>query len=93
MRGRARGDRLFEEVFRRHGGLCAYCGGRTRRLRAGLHAAPDRATLDHVVPRSRGGRLDAGNLVLACLACNNERGTLDAEEFRRRKAAGPGETP
>lgn len=87
---RARRVRLFEEVFRRDGGLCAYCGTRTRRLRAGLHGAGDRATLDHVVPRSQGGPLTAENLVLACLACNTERGTTDAEAFRRRKAAGPG---
>lgn len=87
---RDRAKRLFDLVFERHGGLCAYCGRPTRRPRAGLHGAPDRATLDHVVPRSEGGPLTARNLVLACLACNGERGTLDAEEFRRRKAAGPG---
>jgi 5-methylcytosine-specific restriction endonuclease McrA len=49
---------------------------------------PDLATLDHVVPRSFGGPLSRDNLVLACSACNNERGTMAADAFRALKAAG-----
>jgi hypothetical protein len=33
-----------------------------------------------------GGPLNPANLVLACQACNNERGVMDAEEFRALKA-------
>lgn len=40
------------------------------------------ATLDHVVPISRGGsKTDRGNMVACCAACNNEKGDriLDVE--------------
>jgi 5-methylcytosine-specific restriction endonuclease McrA len=80
---------LFEAIFRRDGGRCAYCGVPVRRLRKGLSRAGDLATLDHVRPRSQGGRLEEGNLVLACRACNNARGTLDAEAFRAAVRGGP----
>jgi 5-methylcytosine-specific restriction endonuclease McrA len=49
---------------------------------------PDLATLDHVVPKSIGGPLSRDNLVLACSACNNARGTMEADAFRALKTAG-----
>ncbi|WAB80380.1 HNH endonuclease [Microcella daejeonensis] len=45
-------------VLRRDGNRCAYCDG---------HAS----TIDHVMPRSRGGRDSWENLVACCLRCNN----------------------
>ena len=74
--------KLFETIFARDGGRCVYCGVETHRLAKGLSRSPALATLDHVLPRSQGGPLTPGNLVLACQACNNRRGTMDAEEFR-----------
>jgi 5-methylcytosine-specific restriction endonuclease McrA len=40
---------------------CAYCEGRA-------------STVDHVVPRSRGGRHEWANVVAACSRCNNRKG-------------------
>ncbi|HYL68396.1 MAG TPA: HNH endonuclease [Candidatus Limnocylindria bacterium] len=37
-------------------------------------------TLDHVVPRSRGGRSSWENLVACCYACNNRKGDRTPEE-------------
>jgi 5-methylcytosine-specific restriction endonuclease McrA len=37
-------------------------------------------TLDHVVPRSRGGRTDWDNLVACCHPCNNRKGDRLPEE-------------
>ncbi|HXR64532.1 MAG TPA: HNH endonuclease [Ktedonobacteraceae bacterium] len=42
---------------------CQYCGKRTREL-----------TLDHVIPRSRGGQSTWENLVASCRACNGKKG-------------------
>ncbi len=36
--------------------------------------ADDFATIDHVIPSSKGGSNDETNLVLACSDCNNEKG-------------------
>ncbi len=88
---RAQSKRLFEAIYTRDGGRCVYCGTSTRRTRSGLHRAANRATLDHVIPKALGGPLTCENLVLACQACNNERGTLEAEAFRESKATTTGE--
>jgi 5-methylcytosine-specific restriction endonuclease McrA len=48
-------------VLRRDGHRCAYCG-------------KSATTIDHVHPRSRGGRDTWENLVACCLACNNRKG-------------------
>lgn len=40
--------------------MCAYCGGRAE-------------TVDHIVPRSRGGTLTWDNAVAACLRCNHRK--------------------
>lgn len=46
-----------------------------KRLAIYLHdAAPADITLDHVVPRSRGGSNEASNLFTACRSCNSARG-------------------
>ncbi|MDR5699725.1 HNH endonuclease [Agromyces aerolatus] len=48
-------------VLRRDEHRCAYC-------------AASAATIDHVLPRSRGGRDTWENLVACCLRCNNVKG-------------------
>lgn len=47
-------------VLRRDGRRCAYCGKRAD-------------TIDHVVPRSRGGNHAWDNCVAACRACNSRK--------------------
>ena len=51
------------EVFRRDGYICQYCGQDGKGL-----------TLDHVVPRHRGGRHVWENVVSACKRCNRRKG-------------------
>lgn len=55
-------------VLRRDGNRCQYCGHR------------ERLTLDHVVPRSRGGPDAWDNLVAACVPCNNRKGNRTPDE-------------
>ena len=57
-------------VLRRDGHRCAYCD------------AAERLTIDHVVPKSRGGRDTWENLVAACTPCNNRKGNRTPEEAR-----------
>ncbi|GAB7045751.1 HNH endonuclease [Catenuloplanes indicus] len=56
-------------VLVRDGRRCAYCGG---------HAS----TIDHVMPRSRGGRNAWSNTVAACGACNQRKGDRTPAEAR-----------
>lgn len=66
-------------LFRRDGGECQYCGSRKQ------------LTIDHVVPRSKGGKTNWMNLITACHRCNVNKGdktpeqaglTLRTEPFR-----------
>jgi 5-methylcytosine-specific restriction endonuclease McrA len=52
---------------------CQYCGERKGALEL---------TLDHILPRSRGGDNTQLNLVTACLACNNRKADRTPEEAR-----------
>ncbi len=53
---------------------CSYCG---------CDVDLSNSSLDHVVPRSKGGSNARSNLVLSCVACNQRKGNMDADEFRR----------
>jgi 5-methylcytosine-specific restriction endonuclease McrA len=55
-------------VLRRDAHRCAYCG----------KAA---STIDHVMPRSRGGKDTWENLVACCLRCNNVKGDRTPQEM------------
>lgn len=59
------------EVFARDGERCQYCGQRGGQL-----------TLDHVVPKHRGGEHAWENLVTACRACNHRKGGRTPQEAR-----------
>ncbi len=48
-------------VLIRDGGRCGYCGGAA-------------TTVDHILPRSRGGRNTWANTVAACDGCNQRKG-------------------
>ncbi|MFQ6057607.1 MAG: HNH endonuclease [Anaerolineae bacterium] len=62
-----------KEVFRRDNYTCQYCGRQTKDL-----------TLDHVVPRRRGGAHTWENLVSACRICNRRKGGKTLEEAHMR---------
>jgi 5-methylcytosine-specific restriction endonuclease McrA len=50
------------EIFNRDRHICQYCGQKARQL-----------TLDHVIPRYRGGQHIWENVVSACVACNRRK--------------------
>lgn len=66
------------EVFARDKHTCQYCGHVTHDL-----------TLDHVVPRHRGGAHSWDNLVAACKTCNHRKGGKLPDEARMRLMRAP----
>lgn len=60
-------------IFLRDQYTCQYCGTR-----------PHALTLDHVQPKSRGGRNTWENLVTACAICNHRKGGRTLHEARMR---------
>jgi 5-methylcytosine-specific restriction endonuclease McrA len=57
-----------QNVFKRDSHQCQYCGNRKE------------LTLDHVLPKSRGGQTTWQNLVAACKRCNSLKGDKTPEE-------------
>ena len=58
-------------VFYRDKFTCQYCGTETRSL-----------TLDHIIPRSRGGPHNWENVVSACIPCNHMKAGATPREAR-----------
>ena len=61
------------EIFARDRHTCQYCGRMAHDL-----------TLDHILPRHRGGSHSWENLVAACKPCNHRKGGRTPEEARLR---------
>jgi len=71
-------------VLARDGWICQYCGTE----KPGL-------TVDHVIPRSRGGESVWENIVASCAACNRRKGNRMPHEIRmhpRKRPRPPGPT-
>lgn len=58
-----------KSIFTRDGYRCAYCGASNAPL-----------TIDHIVPRVRGGTNEWENLVCCCTHCNNLKGDRTLED-------------
>jgi hypothetical protein len=78
----------LEEIFYRQKGLCYWC--RCPMYLDGI--GPRSATREHLIPQAHGGkkfvkkdRKLVRNIVAACRQCNSERGTIDADAFRKLK--------
>jgi len=59
---------------------CQYCG---------VKGTQFELTLDHILPRSRGGRDEAENLCAACKPCNQRKGMRTPDEARMPLLATP----
>jgi 5-methylcytosine-specific restriction endonuclease McrA len=53
-----------ENIFKRDSYTCQYCG------------SPKDLTMDHVIPKSRGGKTTWDNLITACKRCNAKKGDV-----------------
>ena len=58
-------------IIKRDQGVCQYCENK-------LYG--DEITIDHILPKSRGGKTSYLNCVVACHSCNNSKGDLTPEE-------------
>ncbi len=60
-----------KNILRRDGFKCAYCGRSDLPL-----------TIDHIVPKAKGGNDSWENLICACTLCNNHKGDRTPREAR-----------
>jgi 5-methylcytosine-specific restriction endonuclease McrA len=57
-------------LYKRDNNECAYCGSKKE------------LTIDHIIPKSRGGKNTWNNLITCCLPCNLRKGDKTPEEAR-----------
>jgi 5-methylcytosine-specific restriction endonuclease McrA len=67
-----------KNVYLRDNHTCQYCGKNGGTL-----------TIDHVVPKSRGGEDNWGNMVACCARCNNRKGDRLPEEAGMKLIGAP----
>ena len=60
-----------ENVLARDNSKCQYCGTTVERYKS---------TYDHVVPRAQGGKTIWENVVIACMDCNQKKGSKTPEQ-------------
>jgi 5-methylcytosine-specific restriction endonuclease McrA len=70
-RPRPQGRLTRRDIFLRDNFTCQYCHRQTKDL-----------TLDHVMPRHRGGSHEWDNVVAACKSCNHRKAGRTPEEAR-----------
>jgi 5-methylcytosine-specific restriction endonuclease McrA len=59
-----------QRLYKRDNNECAYCGSKKE------------LTIDHIIPKSRGGKNSWGNLITCCLPCNLKKGDKTPDEAR-----------
>jgi hypothetical protein len=64
------------DIWERDGERCVWCS---------VAAWPRDRTVEHLLPRSRGGRDGAHNLLPACRACNRARRSQAAAAYARQR--------
>lgn len=54
---------------------CQYCGE---------HLTIKTATVDHIIPRCKGGKTDWHNVVLSCYSCNTSKGDMPVQLYLQK---------
>lgn len=69
-----------KKVYERDGFACVYCGRKDGEYTPVESASDGELSIDHVIPKTRGGSNEISNLVTACMPCNNHKNNRTPEE-------------
>jgi 5-methylcytosine-specific restriction endonuclease McrA len=67
-----------KNILKRDGYQCQYCGTKNQPM-----------TVDHIIPKVRGGRDTWENLITACIQCNNKKGDQTPDEVQMKLQSKP----
>ena len=67
-----------KNILKRDNHICQYCGAHSTRL-----------TIDHIIPRQKGGPDTWENLVTACVQCNTQKGHKSVSEAKMELQSSP----
>lgn len=72
-------DSEKERLLRETGRRCIYCG---------VPLSPRSMTIDHIIPKARGGSDCFSNKTCACPRCNNEKADMTLRQFMSTRRPG-----
>jgi len=67
--------KLKLEIYKKTWGNCAYCGK--------FYFLFNRWVIEHIEPKSKGGKDDLDNLILSCPSCNTKKNNRNPVEFKQ----------
>lgn len=56
--------KIFQELLHKYNFMCCWCGTKEK----------SKLTIDHIIPTSKGGSDEIGNLQILCRSCNSKKG-------------------
>lgn len=79
--------RWQQNIWKKTFGCCFYCGFHESELKnkSAKFKKQNRLSVDHIVARIDGGKLNIENCVLACMKCNSHKGQKSFNEFRKER--------
>jgi len=72
-----------KNIYLRDNYTCQYC----------RKSSASKLTIDHIIPKSRGGRESWDNMVVCCMRCNRRKGDRSLEEAEMKLATIPYRPP
>lgn len=76
----AKPNKHRDQLVKNQNGECFYC---SVTLNTQKRHRPDSATIDHVIPSSKGGTNARSNTVAACFSCNGKKADRTLQEFEQ----------
>lgn len=69
-----------KNIYEHYGYKCCYCGQKFDSTQLNI---------DHIIPRSRGGKTEWGNIVTSCISCNLKKGNRTPQEAKMKLVIPP----
>ena len=79
-------QKLRKKLSIKQDNLCYYCGVEMKNYPGNDKGRGDQCTLDHILPKSKGGDNNFLNVVASCANCNRKKGDKDDYEQQTKIA-------
>lgn len=73
-------------VYRKHNYICTSCGVKCLHPNKDNYNQSNAATLDHIIPKSKGGSHTYDNVTLLCRSCNTIKSDKIVTQFKRKQS-------
>lgn len=73
-------------VYRKHNYICTSCGVKCLHPNKDNYNQSNAATLDHIIPKSKGGSHTYDNVTLLCRSCNTIKSDKIVTQFKRNQS-------